>query len=67
MSNLEYIHEQLCYAEEQLDLADDMDSRITWGNRVDALEAAYMDEASKHVSQDARDSVPQVLIGHYNQ
>ena len=66
MDNLQYIHEQLCYAEEQLDLADDMDSRITWGNRVDALEAAYMDEASKHVSQDARDSVPQILTVNYN-
>ena len=67
MTDLQYIHEQLCYAEEQLDLADDLYSRTVWGNRCDALEAAYMDEASKHVSQDARDSVPQVLIGHYNQ
>ena len=67
MTNLEYISQQLDYAEEQLALADSMSDRITWGNRCDALEAAYMDEASKHVSQDARDSVPQVLIGHYNQ
>ena len=66
MDNLQYIHEQLCYAEEQLMLADDMSSKLTWGNRVDALEAAYMDEASKHVSKDARESVPQVLTVNYN-
>lgn len=66
MSNLNYIHEQLCYAEEQLDLADDLYSRTVWGNRIDALEAAYMDEASKYVSKDARDSVPQVLTVTYN-
>ena len=67
MTTLQYIHEQLCYAEEQLDLADDLHSRTMWGNRCDALEAAYMDEASKHVSEDARNSVPQVLTVNYNQ
>lgn len=66
MNNLEYIHEQLCYAEEQLMIADDLASRTMWGDRCDALEAAYMDEASKHVSKDARDSVPQVLTVTYN-
>ena len=66
MDNLQYIHEQLCYAEEQLDLADDLYSRTVWGNRCDALEAAYMDEASKHVSKEARESVPQVLTVTYN-
>ena len=65
MDDLQYLHEQLCYAEEQLDLADDMASRAMWGDRCDALEAAYMDEASKHVSKDARDSVPQVLSIKY--
>jgi hypothetical protein len=65
MTNLEYITQQLEYAEEQLALADSMSDRLTWGNRCDALEAAYMDEASKHVSQDARDSVPQVLTVNY--
>ena len=48
-------------------IADDMYSRTVWGNRCDALEAAYMDEASKHVSEDARNSVPQVLTVKYNQ
>lgn len=61
-----YVLTQLAYAEEQLMLADDMSSKLTWGNRVDALEAAYMDEASKHVSKDARESVPQVLTVNYN-
>ena len=66
MDTLNYLHQQLCYAEEQLDLADDLASRTMWGDRCDALEAAYMDEASKHVSKDARDSVPQVLTVTYN-
>ena len=65
MTNLQYISQQLDYAEEQLALADSMSDRITWGNRCDALEAAYMDEASKHVSEDARNSVPQVLTVNY--
>ena len=67
MDNLQSIHEQLCYAEEQLMIADDLYSRTVWGNRCDALEAAYMDEASKHVSENARNSVPQVLTVNYNQ
>ncbi len=65
MTNLEYISQQLDYAEEQLSLADSMSDRLTWGNRCDALEAAYMDEMSKHVSEDARNSVPQVLTVRY--
>ena len=65
MTNLEYISQQLDYAEEQLALADNMSDRLTWGNRCDALEAAWQDEASKHVSKDARDSVPQVLTVNY--
>ena len=43
MTNLEYISQQLDYAEEQLALADSMSDRLTWGNRCDALEAALMD------------------------
>ena len=43
MTDIEYIKQQLAYAEEQLGLADDMSSRITWGNRCDALEAALRD------------------------
>ena len=65
MTNLEYISQQLDYAEEQLALADSMPDRLTWGNRCDALEAAWQDEASKHVSEDARNSVPQVLTVRY--
>mgnify|MGYP001245415736 CR=1 FL=1 len=65
MSNLEYIHKQLCYAEEQLDLADNLASKDTWGKRVDVLEAAWQDEASKHVSKSTRESVPQVLTINY--
>ena len=65
MTNLEYISQQLDYAEEQLALADTLAERWTWGGRVDVLEAAYMEEASKHVSKDARDSVPQVLTVTY--
>ena len=67
MTQLQFIHDQLCYAEEQLDLADDLATRTMWGERCDALEAAYWDEASKHVSADARNSVPQVLTVNYNQ
>ena len=65
MTNLEYISQQLDYAEEQLALADSMSDRITWGNRCDALEAAWQDEASKHVSEDASNRVPQVLTVRY--
>lgn len=43
MSNIEYLRQQLEYAEEQLMIADDMYSKLTWGNRCDALEAALAD------------------------
>ena len=43
MSNIEYLRQQLEYAEEQLMIADDMYTKITWGNRCDALEAALAD------------------------
>ena len=65
MTNLEYISQQLDYAEEQFDSACDPDSRMIWGSRVAVLEEAWESEASKHVSQDARDSVPQVLTVNY--
>ena len=38
-----YILTQLAYAEEQLMIADDMSSKLTWGNRYDALESALAD------------------------
>ena len=41
--DLTYLRNQLEYAEEQLMLADDMSSKLTWGNRCDALEAALAD------------------------
>ena len=44
MSNIDYLRQQLEYAEEQLMIADDMYSKITWGNRCDVLEAALADE-----------------------
>jgi hypothetical protein len=43
MTNIDYLKQQLEYAEEQLMLADDMYSKLTWGNRCDALEAALLD------------------------
>ena len=38
-----YILKQMEYAEEQLSIADDMNSRLVWGNRLDALEDALYD------------------------
>ena len=67
MDNLKYIHEQLCYAEDQREKADDIYSMQAWDQRIDALQCAYNFIADQGVSKDARDSVPQVLIGHYNQ
>ena len=38
-----YILKQMEYAEEQLSIADDMNSKLVWGNRLDALDAALAD------------------------
>jgi hypothetical protein len=43
MSDIDYLRQQLEYAEEQLMIADDMSSKLTWGNRCDALESALLD------------------------
>lgn len=43
MTDLEYLRSQLIYAEEQLSLADDSYSKMTWGNRCDSLESAILD------------------------
>ena len=43
MSDIDYLRQQLEYAEEQLMLADDMYTKLTWSNRCDALEAALVD------------------------
>ena len=43
MTDIDYIEQQLAYAEEQLMLADSMSSQVTGGNRCDALEAALRD------------------------
>jgi len=43
LTDIDYIKQQLAYAEEQLMLADSMSSQVTWGNRCDALEAALLD------------------------
>ena len=48
MTNTDYLKQQLEYAEEQLMLADDMYSKVTWGNRCDALEAALLDAEAGH-------------------
>ena len=66
MNNLEYIHEQLCYAEDQRELADDMYSIQAWDQRIDALQCAYNFIADQGVSKEARESVPQVLTINYN-
>ena len=39
----DYIMEQMQYAEEQLMIADDMNSKLVWGNRLDTLEDALYD------------------------
>ena len=49
-SKLSEIHQQLSEAEEQLMMAETMACKAYWGNQVDQLEAAYMDEAAKHVA-----------------
>ena len=36
----DYINKQMEYAEEQLMIADDMNSKLVWGNRLDTLETA---------------------------
>jgi hypothetical protein len=66
MDNLQYIHEQLCYAEDQRELADDMYSMQAWDQRIDALQCAYNFIADQGVSKEARESVPQVLTVNYN-
>ena len=58
MDNLQYIHEQLCYAEDQRELADDMYSMQAWDQRIDALQCAYNFIAEQCVSKEARESVP---------
>jgi hypothetical protein len=45
-SDYDYLIEQLEYAREQLDIADSLDSKLTWGNRCDQLEAALSDHLS---------------------
>ena len=66
MDNLQYIHEQLCYAEDQRELADDLYSMQAWDQRIDALRCAYNFIADQGVSMQARESVPQVLTVTYN-
>ena len=38
-----YILESIAHAEEQLMLADSMQSKVVWGNRLDTLEDALYD------------------------
>ena len=62
MDNLLYIHELLCYAEGQRELADDMYSMQAWDQRIDALQCAYNFIADQGVSKEARESVPHSRI-----
>ena len=60
-TNIEYIKQQLAYAKEQLMLADDMSSKVTWGNRCDVLEAALLDmEVATHLVSLFMDSATNV-------
>ena len=43
MSDLQYLQEQLAYAEEQFLIADDMYTKITWDNRITQIEGAIAD------------------------
>jgi len=45
-SNFDSIIEQLDYAKEQLDLADDLGSRSFWSDRCDQLESTVSDMLS---------------------
>tara|TARA_R100000278_G_scaffold61310_1_gene49821 strand:- start:367 stop:567 length:201 start_codon:yes stop_codon:yes gene_type:complete len=66
MDNLQYLHEQLCYAEDQREKADDLYSMQAWDQRIDALNCAYRFIADQGVSKEARESVPQVLTIKYS-
>jgi hypothetical protein len=50
LTDTTYLKQQLEYAKEQLMIADDMYSKLTWGNRCDALEAAlsHKDAVTQH-------------------
>ena len=43
MTDLQYLQEQLAYAEEQFLIADDMYTKITWENRMSQIEGAIED------------------------
>ena len=65
MTTLEQLTERIDYCEEQMLTADSMAERAHWDNQMTQAEAAWEDEASKHVSQDAKDYVPQVMTVRY--
>ena len=65
MTTLQQITERINYCEEMMLTADTMAERVRWDTQMAQAEAAWEDEASKHVSQDARDSVPQVMTVRY--
>tara|TARA_B100000424_G_C22706900_1_gene385081 strand:- start:257 stop:460 length:204 start_codon:yes stop_codon:yes gene_type:complete len=67
MDNLKWFHEQLCYAEDQREKADDLYSMQAWDQRIDALNCAYRSIVDQGVSKNARESVPQVLTVKYTQ
>jgi len=65
MSELQRLSDWINYCQEKLDTSDSMSERAIWGDKLDAAEAAWQDEASKHVSPAERDLVPQVLTVRY--
>ena len=65
MTTLQQLTDRINYCEEMMMTADTMSERVHWDNQMAQAEAAWEDEASKHVSQDAKDSVPQVITVRY--
>ena len=65
MTTLEQLTERINYCEEMMLTADTMAERVHWDSQMTQAEAAWEDEASKDVSQDARDSVAQVMTVRY--
>ena len=65
MTTLQQLTDRINYCEEMMLTANTMAERVHWDNQMTQAEAAWEDEASEHVSQDARESVPQVMTVRY--
>jgi len=46
-TDYDYLLEQLDLAKEQLDMADSLDAKLTWGNRCDLLESFLSEKLSQ--------------------